>query len=306
MSKFLLNRAGFRGAALLLALAGATSFGGLAVAQSTIDAAAACSQDADPAMAVAGCTSLLEKGALSTEMQASVLNMRGVAHQNAGDIGRALRDFAEASKRDPKQIGAIAGLAIVVDDLNRRCLRETGDSTIVESCALLIDNAGPADVSPAVLARAYAARGAALVRQGRAADARADFSKALERKGDLDAAIVREAERVLTEQRAPEPSAAIALSRPAGAAEAATEPSAAEPAANTTPRAALARLAGPEPKEAPPSAAVKPRAHATAEVAEASPHVAAGQTSLPGRAKVFKLAGRPTRTALARSRTACR
>ena len=278
--------------AALIAL-GSIAWVGPTAAQSTIDAAAACSQDADPGRAISGCTSLLEGGALNAEMQASVLNMRGVAHQNAGDLGRALRDYAEATKRDPKQLGAIAGLALVIEDLNRRCFRETAAPAVIEGCTLLIENAAAAEITQATLARAHMARASVLVKQGKSREARADYASALERKGSLDAALVKEAETALADQTAPVPREEVAQSPPTAEA--------------TAPRAVLAVPVSPEAarEAASQPTAQAPSGPAAVALATAPRHPPVLQTAA-ATGKPARLASRGVRLASARPRSVCR
>lgn len=264
-----------------------------ASAQISVDAIAACSQDRQPAKAVEACTRMLDGSSLSDQMRATVMHLRGVAHQGAGDTGAALRDFVGARKLDPKQAGAIASFVLALDDLNRRCFRETAEATIVQGCTALIDNAAVAEIEAAALARAHMARATALERQGKAAEARADFARALERRSDLDATLVARAELALAPSHPPEPSQTISLgaTQPATAAAAAATAAPASDATLQAPRAGVAAAA------AAPRAGLRPAERIVLDV---------GKLTARPQAVAKRAAPRAVRIASYRRSSACR
>ena len=204
-----LGRHGF-GVMASLALAGALATS-TANAQTVPDSVAACSQTADPATAVSGCTKLLDGGQLNAAMRAAVHQLRGAAHQTEGRLADALRDFVEANRIDPDEPAAAAGLKLVLDDLAARCSDGAGQGTSTEACRVIIENAGLAAIPPAQVARAHLQHGIALERERRIAEAAKAFRAALQSREHLSADQIRRAEAGLASLGPAAPTATVVI-----------------------------------------------------------------------------------------------
>ncbi len=199
--------------AIPLALAVFSALAGAPASAQTHGDVAACSQTGNPSQAVEGCTRLLEGGHLEPAMRAVVHQLRGVAQQAQGRLGPAIRDFAEAKKIDPSDPAAIAGLALVLDDLNTRCFDASAATAALDGCTAIIDHAELAGVAPEVLARAHLTRGLMLVRDGKTVDAARDFQAALASRDRLTREQVAQAEAGLASGKEPVPTATVVVGR---------------------------------------------------------------------------------------------
>lgn len=248
-----------------------------ASAQSSADVVQ-CSQTSEPSKAIEGCTRLLEGGQLEPAMRAVVHQLRGVAEQSQGRLGPALRDFAEARRIDPNEPGVIAGLALLVDDLNARCFESNTPMAVVEGCGAIIEHAGIAGISPEVATRAHFARGAVLARDGKAPEAARDFEAALANRDRLTPEQIAQAEVGLASGREPVPTAVAVV----GTVPDATVSSA--PAAGVTQSSApspaeIVAQSPPVPPSEPAPAAPLASSHTTSE--SASPQISSKRPPRP-------------------------
>ncbi|MGE3917000.1 MAG: hypothetical protein AB7F78_15010, partial [Hyphomicrobiaceae bacterium] len=210
-----LSRLTGTGARWALTIGLVSLLGGASLAQVTSSPVETCSQVDQPAKAIAGCSQLLAGGGLDRRTRAAVHHLRGVAHHNAGSIGLAMRDFAEAHRLDPDEAAPVAGLALATDELDRRCRADGLPAPIVESCSLLIEHAASAGLAPPAVAALRIARGLALERLGKSEEAVADMRAALAQKDGLAADLVARAERVLQPPAVPQATATVAVTVPA-------------------------------------------------------------------------------------------
>ena len=282
--------------------------GSPASAQQSADVAQ-CSQTSEPAKAIDGCTRLLQSGQLEPSMRAVVHQLRGVAEQSQGRLGPAIRDFAEARRIDPNEPGVIAGLALLVDDVNARCFEGSTALTMLEACGVIIEHAGIAGISPEVVARARVARGVILLRDGKAQEAARDFEAALANRDRLTAEQIASAEAGLASGREPVPTATVVIGT---APDATSGPPAGEvvssaPAAGATrssaPAAAVIVAQGPP--EPPPQALPESAPGAPLASGHTTSELAASQISSKRPPRPFPLAKRAA-PACAPARTASR
>lgn len=66
------------------------------------DATADCNRFENPQLQIKGCTSFIRKGSLQTEMLSMAYTNRGIALGNLGRVEKAISDFSEAIRLDPK------------------------------------------------------------------------------------------------------------------------------------------------------------------------------------------------------------
>ena len=66
------------------------------------DATADCNRFENPQIQITGCTSFIRKGSLQTEMLSMAYTNRGIAQGNLGRVEKAITDFSEAIRLDPK------------------------------------------------------------------------------------------------------------------------------------------------------------------------------------------------------------
>lgn len=147
-------------------------------ASARADAAADCNRFDNPQLQIKGCTTFIRKGSLQTAMLSMAYTNRGIAQGNLGRTVKAIADFDEAIRLDPRSPLAVYNRGNAYLDLNKLDLALADYSSAI---------ANDPD-----FALAYYNRGVVLEIKGERAACIADYRKAL----DLDPGLEQAEQRL--------------------------------------------------------------------------------------------------------------